>query len=180
MSGGDPITCRFLHREFFTYTPQYKIWLSTNHMPQVRDTSHGMWARLKLIEFRESFIGREDHTLEARLLEELPGILNWALAGCQKWDSQRLVDPASVKNATGEFRVDSDPIQRFLDDRVDFREGAKTKAADMYEAYIQWCRENGEYVHKLTAFGMRLNEKGILKERLKTGVHYMGADVSAF
>jgi putative DNA primase/helicase len=37
LTGGDPITARFLHREFFTFHPVAKFWLSVNHKPRVTD-----------------------------------------------------------------------------------------------------------------------------------------------
>ncbi len=37
LTGGDPITARFLYSESFTYDPVAKFWLAVNHLPQVRD-----------------------------------------------------------------------------------------------------------------------------------------------
>ena len=36
ITGGDTITARFLHKEFFEFKPQFKIWLATNALPVVR------------------------------------------------------------------------------------------------------------------------------------------------
>src|SRR5262245_2610652 len=34
LTGGDPVTARFLFKEFFEYYPQFKIWLAVNNKPQ--------------------------------------------------------------------------------------------------------------------------------------------------
>lgn len=81
ITGGDPVPCRFLYGEFFTYTPRYKIWLAVNHKPQIRGMDRGIWRRVKLIPFRANFERNPDKALPSKLLGELPGILNWALEG---------------------------------------------------------------------------------------------------
>ena len=77
MTGGDPINARFLHREWFTYTPEYKIWLAVNHKPKVSDTTYSFWRRIRLIPFNAIFENeKDDKKLKEKLLNELPGILN--------------------------------------------------------------------------------------------------------
>jgi putative DNA primase/helicase len=38
VTGGDTICARFLHREFFDFKPQFKLWIRGNHKPQIRGT----------------------------------------------------------------------------------------------------------------------------------------------
>jgi putative DNA primase/helicase len=49
LTGGDPITARFLNHEFFTFQPAAKFWLGVNHKPRVRDESKGFWRRIALL-----------------------------------------------------------------------------------------------------------------------------------
>jgi len=60
ISGGDPITARYLHAEFFTFMPHLKLWLLVNHKPKVTDDSHGFWRRVRLIPFARQFTGEAD------------------------------------------------------------------------------------------------------------------------
>ena len=46
VTGGDPITARFLHREFFTYQPQLKLSMATNQLPQISGLDYGIWRRI--------------------------------------------------------------------------------------------------------------------------------------
>ena len=64
LTGGDMITARFLHKEFFTFAPTWKIWLAANHRPEIRGSDTGIWSRPRLIPFTVSFEGREDLTLK--------------------------------------------------------------------------------------------------------------------
>jgi putative DNA primase/helicase len=46
LTGGDTVTARFLHHEFFEFVPQFKIWLAANHRPSVRDDDPARGASL--------------------------------------------------------------------------------------------------------------------------------------
>jgi putative DNA primase/helicase len=98
LTGRDPITAGFLHKEFFT-EPVAKFWLATNAKPQVRYDSEGFWRRVHLIPFTQSFVGREDKTLKDRLRAEASGILNWLVRGCLAWQSEGL-NPGPVDGAS--------------------------------------------------------------------------------
>jgi len=51
LTGGEPVTARYLNREFFEFQPQFTIWLATNHKPRVKGTDHGIWRRIHLVPF---------------------------------------------------------------------------------------------------------------------------------
>jgi putative DNA primase/helicase len=181
VTGGDPITARFLYAEFFTYFPQFKFWLAVNHKPIIRDTSEGMWSRVRLIPFTVSFRGREDKKLEDTLRGELPGILGWALAGCRKWQElDGLAEPQVVIRATKEYKEESDPVGVFLAECTEPKPNfsATTDAKALYDFYVSWCEDAGEEPLSQTAFGRRLAEKGYEKIRTSNGRNaYRGIDV---
>ena len=45
---------------------------------------------------------------------EASGILNWLLEGVARWKSEGLVAPASILNATDEYRGEMDVIGNFV------------------------------------------------------------------
>ena len=101
LTGGDPITARFLYSESFTYEPVAKFWLAVNHLPRVRDDSYGFWRRVRVLSFNEQFTGDDaDKGLPFKLLEELPGILNWGVQGALNWRLVGLAPPSAVMTAT--------------------------------------------------------------------------------
>jgi putative DNA primase/helicase len=110
MTGGDRISARFLHAEWFDFKPEFKIFLAANHKPVIRGTDHAIWRRIHLIPFNVQIPKPEqDRDLPEKLKAELPGILNWALEGCQMWQLYGLEPPAEVQAATQDYREEMDP-----------------------------------------------------------------------
>ena len=102
MTGRDPITCRFLHENEFTYLPEFKLWLGVNHLPKVHDDSIGFWSRPHRVPFLQCYLGREDKTLKDTLKEEAPGILAWLVRGARLWIEDGLLAPGCVTRAVEE------------------------------------------------------------------------------
>jgi P4 family phage/plasmid primase-like protien len=144
LTGRDPVTARFLHREFFTFQPVAKYWLSTNPKPEVRDDSEGFWRRLHLVPFNASFIGREDKTLKDRLREEIDGILAWAVRGCLAWQESGLRPPEIVLAATREYRDTSSAFGKFLEDRCVLADAAYATSGELFDAYCAWAMTEHE------------------------------------
>lgn len=138
LTGRDPITARFLHKEFFTFQPVAKFWLAANHKPQIRDDSAGFWRRIHLIPFTQSFVGREDKTRKDRLRLEAAGILARAVRGCLAWQREGLKPPVVVTEATKTYQADSMPLARFLDECCVVEETARATFGDLFKAYVKW------------------------------------------
>jgi len=144
LTGGDAVTARFLHREFFTFVPIAKFILAVNHKPCVRDYSHGFWRRLRLVPFEVRFDDKAaGERLEAELPAELPGILVWALAGYAEWRARGLEPPAAVRAATADYRADSDPLAVFLAECCQAVPEARLNAAAAWDAYQTWASDQG-------------------------------------
>ena len=180
LTGRDPMTARFLNREFFTFQPVLKIWLATNQKPTVRDDSEGFWRRIHLIPFTASFIGREDKTLKDRLREEATGILARAVRGCLAWQREGLNPPDSVRAATKAYREESDVLAPFFSERCVLDPSARTQARVLFEAYESWCdakRIPADKRLNLRVFGtkikMQFQSEGGRSEGSRH-VHYIG------
>ena len=158
LTGGDPITARFLHGEFFTFHPAAKFWLAFNHKPQVRDDSFGFWRRIHFIPFNQTFEGAsKDRQLEHKLRNEAPGILNWAIQGCLDWRTKGLHIPEAVTRATKEYQEESNILVEFFDDCCLLEPEAWASSSDLFRAYFDWAKKRGEkFPIERTAFGSRL------------------------
>jgi len=176
LTGGDSITARFLHHEYFEFDPVAKFWLSVNHKPRVADDSLGFWRRVRLIPFLCKFEGdNADPRLEAKLRGELPGILNFFIRGCLEYQRRALKPPDLVTNATNEYRRDSDPLSRFIEERCALGPGA-VSASEIYKVYLQWAEKQGyreKEVLTANAFGRRLGDR-FSKQHTKVGAFYEG------
>jgi putative DNA primase/helicase len=174
VTGGDPLTCRFMRGEFFSYVPAYKVWLAMNHKPVVTGTDNGIWRRIRLIPFTVSFAGRENKTLGDKLREELPGILAWAAQGALLWQACGLVNCDAVTVATQQYREESDLIGQFMAECADRMTVGKVATHDLYQAYENWCREMNEKPITANALTRRLAEMGIERSRDYQGRFYKG------
>ena len=80
MTGGDTLSARFLHQEWFDFVPSHKIFLGTNHKPVIKGTDHAIWRRIKLVPFEVTIPEKErDIHLAGKLKAEFPGIMAWLL-----------------------------------------------------------------------------------------------------
>jgi putative DNA primase/helicase len=169
LTGGDVMTARFLYSEDFEFKPQFKLWLAANHKPVIRGTDYAIWRRVRLIPFEVTIAPEQrDDSLPHKLRAELPGILAWAVAGCARWLEQGLSAPDRVLAATQAYREESDTIGAFIADRCEV--GAfEVVAGELYRAYEQWARENGEYSISAQMFGRRMSERGFdLRKGMKS------------
>ncbi len=173
VTGGDRITARFLFREEFSYKPQFKLWLAGNHKPAIQETGHAMWRRIKLIPFTVTIPpGERDPDLVDKLVEELPGILNWAVEGCRDWQQRGLGEAESVLNATEQYRSESDVVSQFLSEQCERYAGATSLASAIWERFREWCGANGHPYVTQQLFGRRIGELGIGKKRLSDGPRF--------
>ena len=78
------------------------------------------------------------------MLSEKPGILNWLIEGALRWRREGLNTPATVLNATDEYRGEMDVIGNFICERCVQQAGATIRARELFRVYQQWCEENNE------------------------------------
>src|SRR5262249_53818113 len=111
LTGGDKVRARFMCRDFFEFTPSHKIFLAANHKPVVRGTDLATWRRIKLVPFTVTIPNKErDKTLLDKLRKEFPGILAWAVRGCQAWQASGLAEPKEITAATAGYRSEMDSV----------------------------------------------------------------------
>ena len=89
ITGGDRIKARRLHSHLFEFDPTHKLFLLTNHQPEIKGTDHAIWRRIQMIPFNATFTPDADPSLEHDLLNEASGILNWLIDGCLEWQKGR-------------------------------------------------------------------------------------------
>jgi putative DNA primase/helicase len=131
LTGSDMIKARFLNKEFFEFMPTFKIIFSSNHKPNIRGTDHGIWRRIRMIPFDFKV---EDHNddkhLGVKLVEELPGILLWAIEGYKKYSREGLPTPSSIMDSTEEYKYEEDSIGQFIEDECVTGEDAYVTVKD--------------------------------------------------
>lgn len=89
ISGGDTIRVDRKNRQPWNGKIPARLMMLSNHLPNFSDSSGGLAKRFINIRLIKEFYGNEDLELEGRLVQELPGILNWALDGLDRLERQR-------------------------------------------------------------------------------------------
>jgi putative DNA primase/helicase len=161
LTGGDRMTARFMRAEFFEFKPTHKLWMYGNHKPVIRGTDLGIWRRIRAIPFTVTIPEAEvDEAMPAKLRQELPGILAWAVRGCLAWRQQGLGESRAVSELTEFYRAEMDVLGAFIDERCVTHPNARAEASALYKAYQQWAEGAGEHVYSHRRFGTQLTERG--------------------
>src|SRR5262249_43474062 len=117
LTGGDRVTARFMHGDFFEFDPTFKFWIRANSRPRLRSVDPASRRRLHLIPFRVEFKGaNKDPQLPKKLQAEWPGILRWLIDGSLLWQQGGLRPPASVCDSTESYFTDADSFNRWIDE----------------------------------------------------------------
>ena len=173
LTGGDRSAARFLCREFFYFVAKFKAWMPGNHKPQIRGTDDGIWRRIMLIPFTVQIPDEQkDRDLSAKLEAELPGVLNWIVAGCLAWQREGLNPPPAVRAAVDAYRSEMDVLGAFFDECCLIGPGSTASAKDLFGAYCDWCEDSGERALSQRRFGQALTERGFEKTKPKGYVYH--------
>lgn len=174
LSGGDKLNARFLHKNFFTFTPQFKIWLATNHKPEIRGVDDAIWDRIRLIPFDYRPKPEDvDKRLTTALLAEAEGILSWAVEGARLWQKEGLDAPECVVKATTGYRAESDFLKEFLEAETEHTNNPRdfiTKEF-LYGCYAAQIN-TGHVPHmSQSRFSKAIRERGYESTRVHGGTH---------
>ncbi len=137
------------HRAIVHARPTAKLMFATNAVPRFTDRSSGLWRRLLLVPLTTTFgpgervrgMDKPEHWERAG---ELPGMLNWALAGLADLRAgDGFAEPACVAAAVAEHRLDSNPARTFVTEHLKADPAAAVPTREVYLGYAKWAREHG-------------------------------------
>lgn len=169
VTGNDPITASFKHKDSFTYIPQYKIWLLSNNPVNGDVDDDAFWYRVRVIEFPHSFAGKEDTSLKERMASaaNLRAVLAWAVEGARQWYAAgRLTTPGTVATSTQKQRDQLDYVAQWLDECCNTAEGW-TATSVLYTSYESWCKRSGVQPKQQRGLTEALQRKGFGYDRIK-------------
>ncbi len=183
LTGGDKITARYLHQEYFEFRPEFKLWIYGNHKPTITGTDEGIKRRVKLIPF-EVQIPESKRRPKAEIMEELEaeksGILNWCVNGFLLWKKEGLKDCVKVDEATDKYFEEQDIVKAFINECCELhpeKSGKQTKCSELYSLFEQNQEGNRERVISNKIFTQRLQALGINKIRTNTNNYWKNITV---
>lgn len=185
ISGDEEITGRFLRANPITFKSTAKVVMYGNDKPYGNINDEGFWRRFRFIEFGHVVPdSQKDKNLLMKLKEELPGILNWALAGLADWRKNGIQTPKKVLDERDSYREDLDTVSKFLKENTKEAAGQRLTTKQLFEYYKKWCETNLEPAETNQAFSKRTawyfdtNMKGKVnpyrsnKDRGYTGIQF--------
>lgn len=185
--GEAPLTVDRKNKEPLTVKLPTRIMMSANELLEFPDAVGAMQTRMLVLVFTKSFVGREkrDDEFKDLFLAELPGILNWALAGLRRLDERRgqFTPPADSTEVSEELRDSANPVRSFVREHLVEWEGSDEHWVFVDDAYRIYAAEHGGFKDDKRAkmrFGQQLKATcpWVTKKRRtlgeETGYAYLG------
>jgi putative DNA primase/helicase len=147
-TGGDKLTAHHMHKDDFTFQPNFKLIISGNHQPSLKTVDKAIKRRLLMVPFMLEIADKDvDLELEEKLKGEWPGILAWMIEGCLAWrKAGRLIVPQSIVEETDEYLYGQDTVGRWFEERCEQDEHTKQleeKGGQCFHDYEAWAKREG-------------------------------------
>jgi putative DNA primase/helicase len=168
LTGGDPVSARFMRQDYFTYHPQFKLFFVGNHKPGLRTVNVAVRRRFNLIPFNVVIPAQDrDKKLPNKLRKEWPGILAWMIQGCLEWQKVGLKPPECVVKATDEYLAAEDIIGAWIEDCCVRDPQAHTSTRTLFASWKPWAEQAGQLPASERWLAGKLEDTGFRRERVK-------------
>ena len=150
ITGQDKIEARPLYCDPFQYTPQFKLLLACNHLPNIPSDDGGTWRRIRVIDFFMKFTSnpqnknerKSDPKLREKIKKWNQGFM-WLLINIyyplyDKNEGLEDLEPKRVKLATNKYKADSNVIVEFFNEGLEKDNDSIILVNDIYEMFKGW------------------------------------------
>ncbi len=178
LTGGDPISARFMRQDFFTYLPSFKLVIAGNHKPALSGVDEAIRRRFHLVPFTVTIAkGKRDKNLPDKLRPEWPGILAWMIEGCLAWQRDGLNPPATVRDATEAYLAEEDTIAQWIEECCATGKEQWGVGARLWESWKAWAEANKEPPGTRKGFAESMTAHGYAKDKSQGVRGYTGIDL---
>ena len=155
------MTARFMHKDFFTYQPAFKLSLIGNHKPRLKNVDGAIRRRFRLVPFLNNVpLERQDRQLQEKLRCEWPGIAQWLVEGCLDWQRNGLVVPEAVLRATEGYFEEQDVMGQWLAEECEVNRNTTTPSAVLFLSWTRFAAAAGIPPGARNVFTMELGRRG--------------------
>lgn len=185
LSGGGDLNGRVPYgKHEIKFPSAHVVIIQTNNRPAADAGDYAFWARCKCVEFLLSFVDdpdtkarpyerKKDPKLGDELQKESPGILNWLVQGCLKFQTDGLKEPEIVRMTTATYKDEVDLIKTFVQEQCFEGPAESCRASDFYIRYKNWALNNGLKPWNVTRFGRDMGRRYV-KTAGRNGTDYLG------
>jgi len=185
ITGGDPITLNEKFKTPFQAVLDARLLFACNELPIFMDRSQAIKRRLVIIPMTQEIpLEKRDPRLFEKLSKELPGILNWSLAGLKDLYSSKVLFEARAARRVKEAHLKaSDPWEEWIRDYLEFDGTFKSsiRCLEVFQSFQNHFRARGhKKVLTDATFGRALSHvfPEVQKTRIRVGqereYHYAG------
>lgn len=172
LTGDNVMRARFLYGEWHDVIVSFKIWMMTNNKPKLSPNDEAIWDRIRLVPFNVR-IPQEKRIPITKIREmvqkDAGGILSWLIEGYKMWREEGIGTCSVVSDATQQYRIENDPVERFIEEMCRRDAEHKTKGESLFKVYDQWARSCNEYPLRRQEFYRSLEIKGFTKTNIHGG-----------
>ena len=171
LTGRTRMKTRDLYSKTYDFIPEFTMWLDTNYLPDVTDSTIFGTDRIWVIEFEHYFDENERDTgLKNELLyHNLDYVMKWLIDGCNMYRKMGLAIPDIVREDTQRYANSQDRVGEFIKECCEVGKDFWVKRSELHLAYQDWCAaEERKYValspqklaQELDAKGIGIRKRG--------------------
>lgn len=165
MTGGDTISARLMRQDSFTFRPQFKLLITGNHRPTLKNVDDAARRRFNIVPFTRK-PHYPDFDLEEKLRAEWPAILRWMINGVIDWQENGLVRPSSIVEATNAYFSGQDHFGQWLEEACTIRPGDLSSwvpSRVLFESWSAFAKAANVEHGNTTRFGENMGRRGFIR-----------------
>ena len=166
LTGEDTISADRKFKDPFTFRSYARLFFSANSIPYIDEKTNAFYRRMLILKM-ESTPKEVDPGLFEKLREEIPNIIT----RCSEefYCSAGAVDISdNSREAVKSAHLESDSVEAFIVDRCETDPDARTERHSLYDAYKNYCFNEGRRELTPTGFYKALANKGYKQAKGKT------------
>ena len=117
-----------------------RFTISMNMLPALYDHANALMPRLLLLQFPNSYMGREDRSLKSRISKEGQAIAAWSLKGLIDLRSSKKFVETGNDQLLHDFRRLNSPMTAFVEDCCEVAPEHFELESIFYYVYKAWCK----------------------------------------
>src|SRR5262249_19420758 len=147
ITGEDKLSVRQKNTKNWNGLLRSRILMFSNEILHFRDDSGALVERFITWRMKQSFLGREDRNLTAKLLAERPGVFNLALDALDRLRERgwQLLKPASGMEVVEDLKDLTSPITVFVKDRCEIGMQSSVKLETLFLEWRAWAGLHNEW-----------------------------------
>ena len=175
--GEDAISDCYKGKDNVSFNNYAKMLFSTNELPLVRnEKTEGFYRRLLVLVMNEKPKER-DPNLGKKLRAEMPYLIDLAMQALKRmYERGSIIVSQNSKDQTRQLRIDSDTVEAFLDSccTIDLSGKARTARPNLFDKYVEYCKEWERQPHQKTAFFKAIRNKGYREAKYNGNYYFYG------